>query len=350
MSQNLDISRKLHESAIVIDPSVQYLISRTDRSDHSGLTAVGLTIPMPGDGMMQTIPEVQGFFEIIADEPTFCLATTPNSIRRAKDEGRMAHILLSQDSSFIGPSIRNLLFWHRLGLRIMQPTYNEQNAAGCGCLEPHDSGLTKYGHVLIREMEKTGVTVDLTHAGKKTYMDVCAAATEPIIVSHANPDAMAPNPRNISDDQIKALADTGGVLCVTTWAPLIWNGRPGMPTLDDYMRCLEYAINLIGIDHVATSTDSMGTAGAYPPHEFGPDDLPYDSVTGDFDKLAGPPDPNNRQPADFDGIQDYPKITAALVEAGYTEGDIRKLLGLNLMSVFERTWKPGLGCEGSYRG
>lgn len=331
-----------HSDSIVIDPSVQYLISRTERSDRSGLSAVGLTIPMPGEDAAQTIPHIHEFYQIIYGEPAFCLAMSPNDIRKAHEQGRMAHILLSQDSSFVGTSSKNLLLWSQLGLRILQPTYNEQNFVGSGCLELHDAGLSKFGQVLIRDAQEIGVTIDLTHAGAKTFMDVCSQARAPVIVSHANPSAVVPNPRNISDDQIKAVADTGGVICVTTWAPLIWNGKPGMPTLDDYFRCLEHTIELVGIDHVATSTDSMGTMGAYPEHEFTDDDLPYDSVTGEFDRLAEPPDSNNRQPADFNGIEDYPLITQGLLERSYDHEDIRKILGENLMRVFDATWKSVL--------
>lgn len=337
-----DKALELHRGLIVIDPSVQYLVSRTERSDRSGLAAVGLTIPMPGEDATQTIPHVQEFYEIIADEPGFCLALTPDDIRKAHDQGKMAHIMLSQDSSFVGTSTRNLLLWHQLGLRIMQPTYNEQNFAGSGCLEIHDAGLSKFGQILVRDAQAIGITIDLTHVGYNTFMDVCKISKAPMIVTHANPDAVAKNPRNIADDQIKAVADSGGVICVTTWAPLIWNGKPGMPVLEDYFKSLEYTLELVGIDHVATSTDSMGTMGAYPPHEFGDDDLPYDSVTGDFDRLAQPEDNNNRQPADFNGIEDYPLITEGLMKRGYSEDEIAKILGLNLMRVFSETWKPGL--------
>jgi len=332
-----------HKTCIVIDPSVQYLTKRTGRSDRSGLTAVGLTIPNPGEDGSQTIPHVVDFYEVIRKEPSFLLAETVESIRKAHAEGRMAHLMLSQDSAFVGSKTRTLAFWHQLGLRIMQPTYNEQNMAGCGCLEPRDSGLSNFGRVLIRDAQAIGITIDLTHVGEKTFFDVCKASKAPLVISHANPKAVAANPRNVSDDQIRAVADSDGVICVTTWAPLIWKGTPGMPTLADYFDSLEYVIDLVGIDHVATSTDSMGTMGAYPKHDFTPDDLPYDSVTGKFDELACPPDNNNRQPADFNGIEDYPKLTETMMDRGYSEEEIRKVLGLNLMRVFEATWKPGLG-------
>lgn len=331
---------RLHADAIVIDPCVQYLPRRTDRTDRSGLTAVGLTIPRPGGDMVDTWSYVRDFVDVIVSEPTFCLADSPQAIRDAHAQGKLAHIFLSQDTSFVGSNLKNLLVWKQLGLRILQLTYNEQNMAGAGCLEWNDAGLTQYGRILIREMERIGITLDLTHVGEKSFMDACRVAQKPFITSHSNPKSVIDNPRNITDDQIRAVAASGGVVCITTWAPLIWNGTPGMPTLDDYMRCLHYALDLIGIDHVGVSTDSMGTMGAYPPHVHNPDALPYERVTGDFDRIAQPPDNNNRQPAGFNGIEDFPLLTQKLIDTGFGDDDIRKLLGKNLMRVFDATWKP----------
>ena len=113
-----------------------------------------------------------------------------------------------------------------------------------------------------------------------------------------------------------------------------------MPTLDDYMRCLGHTINLIGIDHVGISTDSMGTMGAYPKHDLDPDALDYGSISDAFDRLAQPPDNNNRQPSNFNGIEDFPLLTQKLLDSDYSDEDIKKLLGENLMRVFEATWKP----------
>jgi membrane dipeptidase len=333
---------RIHAESIVIDMSVQYLVKRTERTDRSGLTAVGLTIPMPGDDMAAALLRVTDYYDVILSDPCFCIADSPQAIRAAKGKGRLAHIMLAQDSLFIGHHLKNLLIWKQLGLRVLQLTYNEQNLAGSGCLELHDGGLTQYGKVLIREVERVGMTLDLTHVGRKTFMDACRATTAPLIASHSNPKAVVDNPRNIDDEQMKAVRDTGGVVCVTTWAPLIWNGKPGMPALDDYVRCLEYTINLIGIDHVGTSTDSMGTMGAYPLHDPDPDALPYGSVTDAFDRIAQPPDSNNRQPADFNGIEDYPKLTESLLSRGFAVSDIKKILGENLMRVFDATWKPDL--------
>jgi membrane dipeptidase len=296
---------------------------------------------MPNEDAAQSLSRVQAFLEVIHAEPTFCLGDSPDAIRRAKAEGKLAHVLVSQDSLFLGSDPRALLVWKQLGLRICQLTYNEKNLLGDGCLERHDGGLSQLGRVMVREMERHGVTIDLTHAGRRTFLDACAVATAPLIASHSNPKAVVDNPRNIDDDQIRAIGALGGVVCVTTWAPLIWPGTPCMPTLEDWWRCLAHAVALVGVDHVGVSTDSMGTMGAYPRHTRNPDALPYGSVTDRFDAIARPPDDNNRQPADFNGIEDFPALVECLCAHGVSDGDIRKLLGGNLMRVFEATWKPG---------
>ncbi len=341
----MDISAsavKLHRESVVIDPCVQYLTEKTERTDKSGLTAVGITVPGVGDDYFDAIDRVKGFYRVIADNPSFCMGNTVEAIRQAHTEGKLAHIFGAQNSLMIGSDPGNLILWKQMGLTFCQLTYNEKTLAGSGCIELNDDGISQFGKVLVREMSRVGVTLDLSHVGERTFMQAVEVAQAPVLVSHSNPKAVVDNPRNITDDQMKAVADTGGIICVTTWAPLIYRGGDQMPTLDDYLVCLEYALELVGIDHVGTSTDSMGTMGAYPPHDFSDDDLPYHLVTDPLDKNANPPDTNNRQPSDFNGIEDYPYLTHKLLERGYSEEEVKKILGENLMRVFEQTLKPNL--------
>ena len=102
---------QLHAASIVIDPCVQYLIHRSDRTDRSGLTAVALTIPRPGGDMVETWPMVRDFLDVIASEPTFCLGDSTQAIRDAHAQGKLAHIFLSQDTTFVGLDQKNLLVW-----------------------------------------------------------------------------------------------------------------------------------------------------------------------------------------------------------------------------------------------
>ena len=205
-------SQKLHRESIVIDPCVQYLTQKTDRSDQSGLTAVGITVPGVGDDFLDALPKVRGFLKVIADTPSFCLGNTVEALNKAHQEGKLAHIFLAQNSLMIGSDVGNLLLWKQMGLMVCQLTYNEKNLAGSGCLELNDDGISQYGKVLVREMARVGVTLDLTHVGQRTFMDAVKVARAPVIASHSNPNAVVDNPRNITDDQIRALADTGALL------------------------------------------------------------------------------------------------------------------------------------------
>ena len=296
---------RLHRESIIIDPCVQYLLRRTDRTDRSGLTAVGLTIPMPNEDAAQTFPRVQAFLEVIHDEPTFCLADSPAAIRRAKAEGKLAHILLSQDAHFVGADPASLLVWKQLGLRICQLTYNEQNLLGSGCLERHDAGLSQLGRVMVREMERYGITIDLTHAGRRTFMDICAVATRrssrrtrtrgrsPTTRATSTTTRSAPSPPRAGWSASPPGRRSSGT------------ARRACRRWPDWLRCVDHAVNLVGIDHVGVSTDSMGTMGAYPRHARDPDALPYGSVTDRFDRLAQPA--RHQQPP-AGGFQRHPGL------------------------------------------
>ena len=209
----------LHRDSIVIDPCVQYLTRKTERSDRSGLTAVGITVPGVADDFADAIPKVKAFYRVIAATPSFCLGNSVDALQSAHREGKLAHIFASQNSLMLGADAGNLLLWKQLGLTVCQLTYNEKNLAGSGCLELNDDGISQFGKVLVREMARVGVTLDLSHVGPRTFMEAVKVAQAPVIASHSNPKAVVDNPRNISDDQIRAVADTGGVVCVTTWAP-----------------------------------------------------------------------------------------------------------------------------------
>ena len=332
---------RLHRESIVIDPCVQYLLRRTDRTDRSGLTAVGLTIPMPNEDAAQTFPRVQQFLEVIHAEPTFCLADSPDAIRRAKAEGKLAHILLSQDAAFVGAGPASLLLWKQLGLRICQLTYNEQNLLGAGCLERHDAGLSQLGRVMVREMERYGITIDLTHAGRRTFMDICAAATRrsspPIRTRGRSPTTLgtstttrsgpsppragwsASRPGRRSSGTARPACRPWPTGCAASTTPCSWSGS----TMS------------------ASRPTPWARWGPTRGTRRDPDALPYGSVTDAFDRLAQPPDNNNRQPADFNGIQDFPALVEALCAHGVGDDDVRKLLGGNLLRVFDATWKPG---------
>jgi membrane dipeptidase len=166
--------------------------------------------------------------------------------------GRIAVVFDLEDSGPLDGDLDNLATLAALGVRTMLPTYNHANRAGSGCLDAADGGLTAWGRSLVGEMNRVGVVPDGSHCSARTGLDMCAISGGPVVYSHSCMRAVWDHPRNITDDQARACAATGGVIGITGVGIFL---GPNTPTLDAMARHLEYAVELVGIDHVGVSTD-----------------------------------------------------------------------------------------------
>ena len=142
------------------------------------------------------------------------VARTVAEIRAAKSAGDTAIVLHFQGADPIEDEVDFLNVFHTAGLRIMQLTYNPRNRIGDGCFEPSDIGLSRFGRKVIQRMEELGIVVDLSHAGVRTALEAAEAATRPFVISHANARRLLDTPRNATDDMIRAVAASGGVIGV----------------------------------------------------------------------------------------------------------------------------------------
>ena len=283
-----DEARRVHDDAILIDgqgvtvllPVAQTVpapidgVPYLDRAIAGGVTAQNVTLGIGGIGMgtddfralLGTMHGHYCYFEI---EPRLILVETAQDIRRAKCEARLGVIFGVQGLATKiedDPSLVRIL--HRLGLRIGQMTYNERSSLGCGCLEQPDTGLTQLGKIVVREMNHTGITVDMAHAGDRTTLDAVDCSREPVIVSHGNARARCDTPRNYGDDALRALAECGGVIGITAYGPLC-ETKPGVrPTLDDMIDHIAYVADLAGVDHVGIGSDFFESESAVRFHAF----------------------------------------------------------------------------------
>jgi membrane dipeptidase len=142
--------------------------------------------------------------------------------------------------------------FHKLGVRVVGLTYNNRNVVGSGCLEPDDGRMTRFGLEVVREMNRLGILVDLTHVGNRTSLDAAAASSAPVVFSHSNAKAVRNNPRNLTDEQIRACAATGGVIGIATFADFVGTRLPtphGSISGTSTMSCIA------GEDHVGIGTD-----------------------------------------------------------------------------------------------
>jgi membrane dipeptidase len=184
--------------------------------------------------------------------PELELATSIDDVDAVTRAGRIAVVFDLEDSAPLDGDLDNLATLAGLGVRTLLPTYNYANRAGGGCLDTTDGGLTGWGRAVVAEMTRVGIVVDGSHCGARTGLDMCEISTEPVIYSHSCMRAVWNHARNITDDQAQACAGTGGVIGITGVGIFL---GPNTPGLDAMTRHLEYAVELVGIDHVGVSTD-----------------------------------------------------------------------------------------------
>lgn len=308
-----------------------------DRAIDSGLTAMNVTMGITGIGMgtddfRSLLHTMHGYFCYFELEPERLLhVRTTEDIHRAKREHRLGIIFGCQglDSKIEGdPSL--LLIMAQLGQRIVQLTYNERGAIGCGCLEPNDTGLTGFGRICIHEINECGMTLDLAHAGQATALQAIDFSAKPPIVSHANARALCDHPRNLRDDLLRALAAKGGVVGVTAYAPFCETKRATRPTIDDFVSHIAYIADLIGVDHVGIGSDFF--EGESPIRFERYFRRRYPAIVGHYTIDAV-------YAQGFETVGDFAVLPAALRGRGFNDDDVRKILGGNFMRVFEQAWR-----------
>ena len=192
-----------------------------------------------------------------------------------------------------------------------------------------------------RNANRLGLLLDCTHVGKRAALEIIAHSAGPVIFSHSNPSRIVPNPRNIDDEQIAACTARGGIIGLVAWGPLVM--RPGTthwPTLDEFVAIVEdTASRLGGTTQIGLATDmSLGT---YPKHEADPWGEPgYPNIAEDYGRHVTPDQRSHRRA--LDGFHDYPQVVDLanrLLAKGFTDTDVRGVLGENYLRLFAQVWK-----------
>jgi membrane dipeptidase len=299
-----------------------------------GCTAYAITAWEPWDGAQKAFDEMAHWHSIVRRHGNLRIAYTADDIIRAKEENQAALIITSQAGDFLGTNLDRLELFQKLGLRICIPAYNSRNHLCDGCIEPEGAGLSLLGRKWVEECNRLGVLIDCTHTGRRASLEIMDRSSEPVVFTHSNPSAIVENPRNITDEQIKRCAETGGVIAPTNWGPL--NFRQGMttrPALSDYLFAIDYIVQLVGIDHAGIGTDM--SHGSYPEGDVVPS-----SVGGDYSKyVTGDARSRLRYVEGFDDYNQIAGVAGALSERGYKDLDIRKVLGGNWLRVFSKVWR-----------
>ena len=227
-------------------------------------------------------------------------------LQAARQSGKIGIVFGMQDANHFR-SVDDVNAFYAMGQRLTQLTYNSGNRLGDGCKVGRDKGLSVFGHEVVARMNAIGMAIDVSHCGQKTSLDAIAASKKPVLITHSNCQALAPGvARCKSDEVIRAAARGGGVLGITAVRQFV--RARGSATVEDVLDHFDYAVRLVGVEHVGLGSD------------FDLDAHPTYDVTG----LNHP----NR----------VYELTDGLIRRGYTEAQIALMLGGNFERALREIW------------
>ena len=352
-------------------PPVPYR-TNIERMKKGGLTAEFFSLYVRpwyvehGGSARRTLDMIDSVYRAAERNPRdLMMATSVADIRRAKRQGKIAALMGIEGGHAIEDSLPTLREFYRLGVRYMTLTWNNTNNwADAGRGQKKWNGLNDFGREVVREMNRLGMLVDVSHVSDDTMSDALDVSKAPIIASHSSARALSDVPRNIPDDLLKRIAKNGGVIQVNFYSGFVDTKTvtPQSQERDARLKAQQDALNEKYKDdpeRLAEEGDKLEQANPLPP-------LPLSKLMDHFEhiiKVAGIDHVGIG--ADFDGANDMPEgaqdvsmlpnITYELLKRGYTERDIRKVLGENLLRVMaeaervSRTMSKSISGDGSTR-
>ena len=240
--------------------------------------------------------------EISLNQSTLGLARNPEESVALNNRGKIAAVIGVEGGHSIENSLNNLENLYNQGMRYLTITWNNSTSWAVSAQDSRSAtvGLSDFGRSVIRTMDSLGVIIDVSHTGIKTIQDILQVTTNPIIATHSGARKLRNHYRNLNDSQIIDIANTGGVIGVVFYPPFLTTGTANIDTV---IKHIDYIKNLVGIDYVAVGSDFDGI-----------------EVT----------------PVGLEDVSKFPALTSKLLERGYTQQDVEKILGGNFMRVFEK--------------
>ena len=300
-----------------------------------GVSAVHVTICYHED-FRETVSNIEDWnrrFERHGDliTPGRCA----DDVVRARAEGRTAIIFGFQNCSPIEDDIGLVEICHGLGARFMQLSYNNQSLLATGCYEAQDPGVTRMGRQVIREMNRVGLVVDMSHSAERSTLEAIDISERPIAITHANPGFWHPALRNKSDDVLRALAQSGGMIGLSLYPHHLKDGSDC--TLSGFCEMAARLADLIGVGHMGLGSDLC---------QDQPDSVvewmrngrwtrERDFGEGSAGQAGFPP-----QPEWFQGNRDFPTIAAGLAAVGFSNDDVAKIMGENWLKFIASSFGP----------
>jgi membrane dipeptidase len=302
----------------------------------SRMAAVSITVAPPTAPFEEIVGQFSRLDRLLLDHAAdLARVRSADDILSAGDQGRTGVISNLQNAEWVAPDLGRVDLLHRAGLRILQLTYNMAGPIGGGAMDPANSGLSDLGHRLVERLNTVRVMIDLAHSGERTCLDAIRASRTPVIISHSGCRALSDLPRNTSDEQLRLLAQRGGLIGIY-FMPYL--ARDMRATAEHVVRHIEHAINICGEDHVAVGTDGPVTAI---------DDL--EAYRGELAAvveerrrtgIAAAGERSDTMPfiLDLRGPDQYRELARRLRRRGHGRTRVEKILGANALRLAREIW------------
>jgi membrane dipeptidase len=365
-SQDLARARRIHAEAIGVDSHIDTIqralnggedISKRTTGGHvdlprlreSGMRAPFFALYVPtyyrgSEAVRRTLQLRDAMQRLLDSHPDQIeLALTAGDVERIVRAGKVSAVLTIESGHAIADDLAVLRSYHRLGVRSMTLThFRNTNWADSSTDRPQHNGLSEFGREVVREMNRIGMIVDISHVSDKTFYDTLAVTTKPVIASHSSCRALVDVPRNMTDEMIRAMAKNGGVIGINFGGSFLSQKeveasrrgfaaraavepsltgkaldefaakdyldtytamKPNLATIEDAVAHIDHVVKLVGADHVGIGSDWDGISTV---------------------------------PAGLEDVSKMPALTAMLLQRGYSEGDVKKILGGNFLRVMRQ--------------
>ncbi|MFN0000999.1 MAG: dipeptidase [Burkholderiaceae bacterium] len=334
----MEAAERIHKESIVIDATCPLL---TEDATHlhlcraGGVTAVAPTIRANTGTSADAILKFGYWLRLAREDDQVVIVRKAADIQVAKKAGKIGVILHFQGTEVLDKSVDIIDAYHALGLRVVQITYNKRCHVGDGIEEPSDAGLSRYGKSVVRRLNDTKIIVDCSHTGLRTSLEAVEYSNAPVVLSHANPRAVRDVPRNVPDDLYRAIAASGGVIGVAGFPNFV--AASPRPTLDQFIDHIVHIADLVGIDHVGLGIDYYLGQDPFSTEQAARA-LFNERVEMGVWSPESYPAPPYYYPQGIETPDKLGNLTPGLLKRGFSEADVRKILGLNWMRVYTQVW------------
>ncbi|MCZ6531312.1 MAG: dipeptidase [Chloroflexi bacterium] len=342
---NTELAQSLNQELVIVDTHHDIAMDVVHRrklgqkgvlSGHWGdrLRAGGVNVQMlplfvedrflPELGLRKIIEAAEAILSDLEDDSDgMRLATSMREIDEALTDGKIAGVLALEGCDGLSGDPAMLRAMYHLGVRMVSFTWNRRNEFADGTYGAKSpGGLTEAGKTALQEMHEHGVICDVSHLADPGFWDVVRLSQGPFIASHSNAREVLDHPRNLTDDQLRAIAEAGGVVGLNFYAEFVDDDDPSLGRLVDH---LLHIAETIGIEHVGIGPDFL-------------EDSLRELAKKAFEDTDYDPDILDRWIPECDGTEKLPEFTAKLLTRGLSKEDIAKVLGANFMRVFRETW------------